>query len=303
MALRKSAPPVKGKAPAPSSLKRTAAPSQPSPAPAQPPATRSQNAPVQSQASSPNLPAVPKELAEQFAEDAQENMQNVKDAFFRVSIKGGRFKVGEDLIGNEGISFEAVILREVPVNIFYLSKYDPAKPVNPDCWSLGGMEPDAAVEHKQSNSCITCKNNRFGTGTDQEGKRSRGKACRNARRLVLQVEGVDFPVLMSIPPTCIKPFNQYLKMLTSNVPPVPMFAVKTLFKFDTSSQYPRPLMEFSEMLTAPDYLEIREYRMGADAENALNAFASPSDISVDGEETEEQAHERMEKVEGGVEKF
>jgi hypothetical protein len=238
---------------------------------------------------------------EQFTEDAQENMTNVKDAFFRVSIRGGRFKVGEDIIGDNGISFEAIILREVPVNIFYLTKYDPSKPVNPDCWSLGGMEPDAAVEHKQNDSCVSCPNNRYGTGTDQEGKRSRGKACRNSRRLVLNVEGVDFPVLMSLPPTAIKAFNQYLKMLTSNVPPVPMFGVRTHFTFDTSSEFPKPLMEFHSILTAAEYLEIREYRMGADAENALNAFASPSDIAADAEETEEHAQERMEK--GEKEKF
>lgn len=283
--------------PATTSLKRSTA------APSKAAATRPQTAPAQSQASTPNLPAVPKELALQFAEDALENMANVHDAFFRVSIRGGRFKVGNDLIGNEGISFEAIILRETPVNIFYISKYDEANPVNPDCWSLGGMEPDVACEKIQNDSCVTCVNNRFGTGTDQEGKRSRGKACRNARRLVLKVEGVDFPVLMSLPPTTIKPFNQYLKMLTSNVPPVPMFAVKTHFEFDTTAQYPKPQMEFKEMLSAADYLNIREYRISAEVESALNAYASPSDIAADGEETEVAAQTRMEKGEGRKEAF
>ena len=301
MALKKSVP-AKGKAPAPSNLKRTAsAPSQPAASQPQVPATRPQSVPAQPQASSSNLPAVPKEMAEQFTEDAQENLANVRDAFHRVSIKGGRFKVGEDLIGNDGISFEAIILREIPVNIFYLSKYDPSKPVNPDCWSLGGIAPDVACAHIQSPECAPCKQNQFGTGTDQDGKRSKGKACRNARRLVLLVDGVDLPVLMSLPPTTIKTFNQYLKMLTSNVPPVPMFAVRTRFKFDTTAEYPKPLMEFAEMLTAADYLEVREYRHSLEVAQALNAYASLTDIAADGEETEEQAQARMEK--GEQEKF
>lgn len=102
---------------------------------------------------------------------------------------------------------------------------------------------------------------------------------------------------MGLPPTAIKSFNQYLKMLTSNNPPVPMFAVKTLFKFDTTAEYPKPIMEFKEMLTAADYLDTREYRMSAEVESALNAFASPTDIAADREETEQQAQDRMEKGE------
>jgi hypothetical protein len=82
------------------------------------------------------LPAlsIPKDLAAVFAEDARENMENVHDAFHRVSIRGGRYKVGEEVIGNMGVEFEAIILQETPVNVYYASRYDPDNPTNPDCW-------------------------------------------------------------------------------------------------------------------------------------------------------------------------
>jgi hypothetical protein len=254
--------------------------------------------PANHQSSGMNMPAISPELMAAYEEDAQENLDNVNDAFYRIGIRGARFKVADQVIGNEGVSFEAIILREVPVNTYFSSKYDEGNPTNPDCWSLGGLVPDAAIEHKESASCIACPKNKFGTGTDESGKRSKGKACRNSRRIILKVEGVDLPAIMSLPPTCIKGLNQYLKMLSSNKPAIPMFAVKTLFTFDTTAQYPKPKMSFKELLPADEYLEVREYRLSAEVEGALSAFASPEDVAPDGEESEQHAQDRMETQEG-----
>ncbi len=262
------------------------------------PNTQEQKAavPAQNQSSSTGV-MVPGNLSAVFAEDAQENLKNVHDAFFRVSFKGSRYSVSDSVIGNKGIEFEAIILKETPVNVFYLSKYDPSNPTNPDCWSLGGLKPDEAVEKKQNDSCITCPNNRFGTGTDREGKRSKGKACKNARRLVLKVEGVDMPVLLNLPPTSIKSLNAYLKMLSSNKPPVPMFAAKTLFGFLTGKDYPCPILSLAGIIdTAEEYAAIREYRNSQVVIDALNAYASPADLV---EETEGQAQSNMDSGEDG----
>jgi hypothetical protein len=255
---------------------------------------RQQSAPAaQAQEHKGGLPAlsIPKDLTAAFAEDAKENMEHVHDAFHRVSIRGGRYKVGEEVIGNMGVEFEAIILHETPVNVYYKDRYDPDNPVNPDCWGLGGLRPDAAVEDKQNADCVTCKQNRFGTGTDADGKRTRGKACKNTRRLVLKVPGVDLPVIMSLPPMAVKNLNQYLKQLTSNEPPIPMFAVVTRFTFDSAAEFPRPVLSFARM-NIEDYAAIRAYRMSQEVVDALNAYASPADFVA---ETEEQAQEGMEQ--------
>jgi hypothetical protein len=90
-------------------------------------------------------------------------------------------------------------------------------------------------------------------------------------------------------------FNNYLKMLSSNQPPIPMFAAHTLFTFDEKSQYPRPLMSCAGIVDAGEYADIREYRNTQVVIDALNAYASPSDVI---EETEGQAQDSMEEGEG-----
>lgn len=226
-----------------------------------------------------NLPAVslPKDLAKQFAEDAKENLQNVHDAFYHISIQGSRYQVNGQLIGDKGTEFEAIILKETPVNVYYTTAFDKSNPISPDCWSLGGLKPDPSSKDKQSTSCVTCKANRFGSLIGQDGKKRKGKACHNTRRLILKVMGVDMPVVMSLPPTSIKLLNAYLKNLTSGEIPIPVFAVKTIFEFDSSVQYPRPMMKKGDLLKSDEYASIKQYRISQEVMDALNAYASPDD--------------------------
>lgn len=232
------------------------------------------------------FPAVPKEMAAQFIEDAKENLQNVKDAFYRINIRGGRFSVDDQLIGDRGIEFEAIILKEVPINVWYETAYDANNPTSPDCWSLGGLKPDPSCNYAQSASCITCKNNKFGSAVGRDGKK-RSKACRNTRRLVLKVLGVDMPVLLSLPPTSIKAFNNYLKEISRGKVPIPVFAVKTIFSFDPSVEYPRPVMSRGEFLKSEEYKDIKVYRNGQEVEIAYRAYASTEDYEAVPEDDKE----------------
>jgi hypothetical protein len=123
--------------------------------------------------------------------------------------------------------------------------------------------------------------NRFGSQTGQDGKKRKGKACHNTRRLVLKVMGVDIPVMMSIPPSSIKSFDHYLRLITSNNPPIPVFAIKTIFEFDSSVQYPKPIMKQGELLTPSEYQDIKKYRASNEVLNTLNAYASQDDYQKD----------------------
>ncbi len=53
-------------------------------------------------------------------------------------------------------------------------------------------------------TCVTCALNRFGTG--ENGK---GKACKNMRILYLLRDGEYMPLQVTLPPTSIKPFNDF----------------------------------------------------------------------------------------------
>ena len=223
------------------------------------------------------LKDVPQAMLDLFKEDAKDNLANVKDLFYRISIKGVRYKVNGALIGDRGLEFQAIILREIPVNLWYATKYDPATPVGPDCWALGGIKPDASSPMIQSETCLTCPRNRFGSGTAQDGSKRRGKSCHNTRRLVLKVDKIDIPVLISLPPTSTKSMNFYLKTLSSGDIPIPMFGVVTQFGFDSGVEYPRPVLTQGRFLTAEEYKETREYRITQQVEDALKAYAIPDD--------------------------
>ena len=216
-----------------------------------------------------NLPA---EVKEMYAEDSKENLENVNDSFHRLSTKGSRFKINGELAGREGIEFQAVILREMPVNVFYKGAYDPNNVEMPDCFSVGGLNPDLSVKDPCSTSCIGCPNNNFNTGTDAEGNPSGGKACNNTRRLILTVPGIELPVMLSIPPSSLGAFNDYLKLLATKK--IPLAALVTKITFDQDSEFPRPIFEMGSLLDTETYKEMRVLRNSDEIEKVLNSFST-----------------------------
>lgn len=233
--------------------------------------------------------ALPAELLDEYQDDAGDNLENVNTAYFRVSIKGSKFKVEENRIGKEGKGeqFAAVVLRDIPVNSYNKDPYDPAAPAQmPDCWSLGGVRPQPDCEDPQSDSCLTCKLNKFKSAKGKDGKPGKGKACANNRRLVLKVAGFDMPVLLSIPPTSRKNLDAYLKYLSAGEQKIPMFAMLTVFSFDENSDYPVVEFGISNFLPVEEYREIKEYRNSPVVVDALNAYAASQYDGSDNEDEE-----------------
>jgi len=54
-------------------------------------------------------------------------------------------------------------------------------------------------------ACAACELNRYGTATD-----GKGKACKNMRILYLLQDGDYIPVQLSLPPTSLRPFNDFM---------------------------------------------------------------------------------------------
>lgn len=235
---------------------------------------------------------LPAELLNEYSDDAEGNLDNVSEAYLRVSIKGGYFKVNDEKVGvkGEGKKFSAVILREVPVNSYNAEAYDPQAPAQqPDCWSLGGLKPVPDVTDPQSDSCATCDHNKFGSAIDaRTGKPGKGKRCGNNRRLVLKVQGYDMPVLMTLPPTSRKNMDNFLKMISAGEQKIPMFAAVTTFTFDEDEDYPKIKLELGKFLSVEEYRACREYRDGDIVMDALNAYANKSDIQNESSEGEEE---------------
>lgn len=98
--------------------------------------------------------------------------------------KGGILSIDGSVI--PGNSVDVIVLEYIAVNAKY-PKYDPANPSGPSCFAFepedsdAAMAPDAGAAHPESEDCLTCPMNAFGSD-EQTGK---GKACKNLRRLAV----------------------------------------------------------------------------------------------------------------------
>ncbi len=84
------------------------------------------------------------------------------------------------------------------------SEYDES--VNPLCSSVDGKtgigDPGGA--------CAVCELNQYGTATDKNGNATAGKACKNMRHLYILRSGEYLPVMLSLPPTSIRPYSDFM---------------------------------------------------------------------------------------------
>ena len=88
----------------------------------------------------------------------------------------------------------------------------------PDCSSMDG-KTGLNSNTGEVISCERCPFNQYGSGVDQQGRQSRGKACKNMRRLYLMMSGDPNFYLLTVPPTSIRDVNKQLqRILAGGVP-------------------------------------------------------------------------------------
>lgn len=156
-----------------------------------------------------NVPAVPYEInlpvlvePQEFIEIIQENLQFNFNfdrvqwptggvTMFKSTDETGKEVYVEELIG--------VILYWHPMNVYFSEKFTGEKK-QPDCVSYDGK---TSINNE---SCDHCPMNRYG----EDGS---AKPCKNIYRVYLLKDGESLPVLVSVPPTSRKAFEQYLKFL------------------------------------------------------------------------------------------
>ena len=235
--------------------------------------------------------AVPAELQALYDEvgGGSENLQHVDAPFFVISTRNGRFNIEGERIGSNGDSFSAVIAHLMTCNAYYEDKYDPNVPTPPDCGSVGGVSPDQSSKLPQSELCVNCKQMKWGSGIGADGQPSRGRRCRQSKRLVLYFEEVDLPCLLNVPPTSLKRLGKYLKKLTTMVPGgVPVWGVKTAFSFDPDATYVKLNIEVDELIQDVGALvKIRDLRQTQPFLDAKTAYMTQKEVDEVAEDAEE----------------
>lgn len=161
-------------------------------------------------------------------------MNQNENAFLLPAMVEGDFsndEIAEDVEGMESMSFQRV---KIPAGGTLQYEIPTEDPDNPDyaktltgvilynhsaytLWPEGNEYDEdtkplcSSVDGKTGigepgGACTTCPMNAYGSATDG----GRGKACKNMRQLYLLRSGEYMPLSISLPPTSLKPFKEFL---------------------------------------------------------------------------------------------
>jgi hypothetical protein len=174
------------------------------------------------------------------AASAQLDNEQVSSIIPYISIKGGKFALGENKLGN---SIEVIVLATAYDNAYYAKAYEPKVTASPDCFAVSlspsCMTPHSTAISPQHTSCDGCPKNEYETAMQGS-----GKACKNNRRLLLAACSSENDInlsnlaLLRIPPTSLKPFKQYMLKTLAHLR-LPSFGAITRISFDQNSTWPK----------------------------------------------------------------
>lgn len=141
-----------------------------------------------------------------------------------ISTKGKQFTIrrGEDMEllmnpkdpDSPASYIDVVVLKTHPgvCKTYYQRTYEEGSDDKPDCYSLNGIEPAADAENRQSKVCATCPQNQWGSRITDSGKEA--KQCSDVKRLAVSAGGqINDPMLLRVPPTSLRAWDQYVDML------------------------------------------------------------------------------------------
>lgn len=208
----------------------------------------------------------------------------VQSSFAVVGTSGKVWKIkyrGEETLirdarGQPLQELDVVIVGAAPSisKIWYNKGYSQGDDAAPDCFSLDGIEPDAASPVKQNGVCATCPQNQWGSQVTAAGKKA--KACRDHRRVAvvplgdIANETYGGPMLLRLAPTSLVPFSQYSDYLERKG--VGDFSwVGTKLTFDYEVTYPKVSFSAISYVTEEQDAEIAEVLKNPLIERILNS--------------------------------
>jgi hypothetical protein len=190
----------------------------------------------------------------------------------RISIKGGVFRMvvgGKEVAQNDDRAMNVVIVRsaEKTSRSYYAGTYVEGQNAAPDCSSNDGVAPDKGVKNPQSTNCQNCQQNIKGSGQGDS------RACRFSQRVAVALENnlAGDVYQLSLPGQSIfgtgdngkMPLQQYAKFLGGHG--IPVTAVVTEMRFDTSSATPKLTFRAVRPLSVEELAESKAQGDSADA--------------------------------------
>ena len=192
------------------------------------------------------------------------------------------FPAGKMVIGpDENAYLPMVVLRaRKPLQkTWYATAFNPGEEgKSPDCFSVDGERPDQTSLAVQSDLCATCPHNQFGSGTDQNGNATKGKACADSKLLAVFIPGsrkteTDPKAYMfKIPPASLKNFGMYVKQLSAAG--IPLGTAKTLVAFDLAQTFPVVVFKFGGFLPQDTLTKLAEIAALPEVEDIIAGMSS-----------------------------
>ena len=141
------------------------------------------------------------------AEDLGDDFDGLSLSFKKLKIPAGGVlqfeEQGADPENPEYVkNIEGCIIYNHASNAFWPAGMEYDDSSSPLCTSFDGK----CGHGTPGGTCATCEMNQY--GTDQSG--GKGKACKNMRTLYILRSGEAMPVQLSLPPTSLRPFNDFV---------------------------------------------------------------------------------------------
>lgn len=121
-------------------------------------------------------------LAQQL-ERQQTAAQSLRTTGAYISFRNATLKVDGQPIPNN--MAEVRVLAAIGIRSYYESAFDPDDAQVPDCYALDSDTPHLESRSPQADSCGDCLHNKWGTAVNSRGEKTRGKACREAARIIV----------------------------------------------------------------------------------------------------------------------
>lgn len=167
--------------------------------------------------------ALPAEMAAELAQYAKDDAAKERPQISKISLKSGMMSyMGAQVPGDK---MDVVILAVAFRNTWYPNRYDPDNVVNPACFAISltgdDMTPHENVKEPVNPTCDGCKNAEWGTAM-RDGVPSRGKACKEGRRMLVipagsltsadSVKKAEMAVV-DIPVTSVKSYGTFVNTM------------------------------------------------------------------------------------------
>ena len=240
-------------------------------------------APAKKQAAKKSTPgAALVKWDEKFAKFAAAGVEKEKNLGGGTSLKFSPGAITYNGANMPGGRLNVIILESAFLNAWYRSSYDQDNPSSPDCFALA-LDDSALAPHEkstdpQSDTCITCEQNAWGSAAT-----GRGKACGNKRRLALLTAndcedgagttGAEM-ITAILSPTTLKAWAGYVRSVADQHSRPTWAVVTEISNVLDPGQTPSFHIEFAlvDLITDEEVLEALEKRLTAAQELVLRPF-------------------------------